>query len=61
MLSLNTTLQLVTEAFDLFPDAVLVVDSKGIIRNANKQVTAVIGYQENELKNKPLSVLLPER
>lgn len=61
MLSLNTTLQLVTEAFDLFPDAVLVVDSKGIIRNANKQVTAVIGYRENELKNKPLSVLLPER
>lgn len=61
MLSLNTALQLVTEAFDLFPDAVLVVDSKGIIRNANKQVTAVIGYQENELKNKPLSILLPER
>jgi len=61
MLSLNTTLQLVTEAFDLFPDAVLVVDSHGIIRNANKQVTAVIGYQEKELKNQPLSILLPER
>jgi len=61
MLSLNDSMILVSGAFDLFPDAVLVVDSAGTIRNTNKQVNMVFGYTGNDLIGKSLAILLPER
>ena len=61
MLSLNDSMILVSGAFDLFPDAIIVVDKEGIIKNTNKQVAAVFGYSEAELRGAELSILLPER
>lgn len=61
MINFNETLLLITEAFDLFPDAIIVVNSKGIIINANKQVVNILGYTEEELKDKPLEILMPEK
>jgi PAS domain S-box-containing protein len=61
MLNINESLYLITGAFDLFPDAIIVVDAEGIIRNSNKQIEAVMGYTEDEIKNQPLNILLPER
>lgn len=61
MNSLNDSLYLLAGAFDMFPDAVIVVDSDGLIRNANRQVFTVLGYAEVDLVGKSLNILLPER
>ena len=61
MNDLNKSLYLIAGAFDLFPDAIIVVDKHGIIRNANKQIEAVMGYRVDEVVNKELNMLLPER
>ena len=59
--NLNDSLYLLAGAFDLFPDAILVVDVEGTIRNSNKQVESVFGYTVAELHLKNLNMLLPER
>ena len=61
MLDLNKSLFLITGAFDLFPDAIIIIDKNGVIKNANKQLKSVFGYEENEITNKELSILLPDR
>ncbi len=61
MMNLNDATLLVSGAFDVFPDAILVVDKSGVIKNTNKQVLNVFGYEELELKEQSLSILLPER
>lgn len=43
------------------PDAILVVDDKGTILCANRQVENVFGYTERELIHRSLEVLMPER
>lgn len=59
--TLNDSLYLLAGAFDLFPDAILVVDIAGTIRNANKQVESVFGYTVAELHHQNLNMLLPGR
>lgn len=61
MNSLNDSLYLLAGAFDLFPDAILVVDVSGTIRNTNKQVETVLGYRPDEVIGQNLNMLLPER
>lgn len=61
MLNLNESLYLMAGAFDLFPDAIIVVNKNGIIKNANKQIHTIFGYSEEEIKGQELAVLLPER
>ena len=46
---------------DSTPDALLVVDRGGTIVNANSQVTAVLGYEPEELIGQPIETLLPQR
>src|SRR5271156_2728413 len=47
--------------FDLIPDALVTVDMSGTIRQANRQLTAMFGYEEQELLGQPIEILLPER
>lgn len=43
------------------PDALIVVDAGGRIRFANQTVTELFGYAPEQLLNKPLETLIPER
>ena len=56
-MNLSETLYLAAGAFDLFPDAIIVVDKEGKIRNSNKQVETIFGYKENEEMPKLLKFL----
>ncbi|HJZ66211.1 MAG TPA: sigma 54-interacting transcriptional regulator [Candidatus Acidoferrum sp.] len=47
--------------FEYSPDAVLVCDAKGQIIEANARVNALFGYEREELLNKPVEALIPER
>ncbi len=47
--------------FDLSPDAVLVTDAQGRIREANEQAEAIFGYSRQELIGQPIENLVPER
>jgi PAS domain S-box-containing protein len=47
--------------FEFAPDAILVVNHKGGIIRVNKQTERLFGYSRNELLDKPLEILLPER
>jgi PAS domain S-box-containing protein len=46
---------------DAAPDALVVVDTHGKIRFVNAQTEAVFGYTREELLDKPVEVLIPER
>ena len=43
------------------PDALIVVDASGRIRFANRTVTELFGYAPEQLLDKPLETLIPER
>lgn len=43
------------------PDATVVVDGQGIVRYANPQVTALLGYGRAELVGQSVDVLVPDR
>lgn len=43
------------------PDALVVVDDRGQIRFANDTVTELFGYQPQELIDRPIDLLVPER
>jgi formate hydrogenlyase transcriptional activator len=47
--------------FESSPDAILVCDSEGRIRDLNARATALFGYQREELLGHPVEVLIPER
>jgi PAS domain S-box-containing protein len=47
-------------SFDASPDAVLAVDAAGRILHANARVTALFGYEPEDLVGEPVEVLLPE-
>lgn len=43
------------------PDALIVVDTRGVIQFANDTVTGLFGYQPSELVGQNLEILIPER
>lgn len=47
--------------FETAPDAVLVVDSGGVIRRVNQQAEILFGYQRQELTGRVIETLMPER
>lgn len=51
----------IQEVFNLLPDVVVSVNKQGVITTCNQAVERVLGYHSNELVNKPVSVLIPER
>ena len=46
---------------ELAPDAVIVVDNKGLIVLANAQAERTFGYRREELLNQPIEILVPVR
>ena len=57
----TTSKPLFEELFAHSPDAILVVDPKGLIIEANAQSESLFGYARAELMGRPIEVLLPER
>ncbi len=49
------------EAFDLLPDALILIDSAGAVAFANAAVARVLGYAPVELIGQPLDKLIPQR
>jgi PAS domain S-box-containing protein len=59
MLSIDP--DLARSALDAAPDAMIIIDSSGVIRYANRQVTALFGYSHDEVIGKAVEDLMPER
>lgn len=51
----------VVDAYELLPDAILIIDEKGTILHHNSRTLKVFRYEENELTGKPLNILMPDR
>jgi diguanylate cyclase (GGDEF)-like protein/PAS domain S-box-containing protein len=47
--------------FESFPDAIIVIDRHGRITQMNAQVECIFGYSREELQDKPVDILIPER
>src|SRR5262245_17148701 len=57
---LDDLLLLGFELFELLPDAILVVDQRGVIRYANRQAGRLFGQEPRRLVSIPIEALLPE-
>lgn len=58
----DSELQWETGSFlDLMPDAIVAIDSKGVIRRVNDPLLDMFGYKSDELLGKRIEILLPER
>ena len=47
--------------FDFSPDAILITDSRGLVRAANPRVEEMFGYTREELIGQPMEILVPAR
>lgn len=52
---------LLESLIEFAPDAMLVVDAQGLIVHANKQVATLFGCTREEINDRPVECLLPER
>ena len=52
---------LARSALDAAPDAMIIIDSAGIIRYANRQATALFGYPHHDLIGREVELLMPQR
>jgi len=50
-----------TSWLELFPDAVVLVDSGGVIRYANRMCDTLLGWRAEELQGRPMECLVPGR
>lgn len=48
-------------ALDAAPDAMIIIDASGIIRFANRQVSALFGYSHEQIVGRSVEDLMPER
>ena len=48
------------QILDSVVDAVLTINTEGIIQTVNRATTNMFGYEESELVNQPLNILMPE-
>jgi PAS domain S-box-containing protein len=53
--------ELVSSVLDSAPDAMIIIDSRGVILFANRQVAALFGHGASEVVGQPVEILLPER
>ena len=53
--------ELARSALDAAPDAMIIIDDQGIIRFANRQVTALFGYAHDDIVGRRVEELMPER
>jgi PAS domain S-box-containing protein len=52
---------LARSALEAAPDAMIIIDSAGIIRYANRQVTALFGYPRDDIIGREVELLMPQR
>ena len=52
---------LARSALDAAPDAMIIIDASGIIRFTNRQVSALFGYEHDEIIGQSIEMLMPER
>ncbi len=48
-------------ALDAAPDAIIIIDASGVIRFTNRQISALFGYEHDEIIGQSIEMLLPER
>ncbi len=53
--------ELARSALDAAPDAMIIIDESGLVRFANRQLTALFGYTHEEIIGQPVERLMPER
>jgi len=53
--------ELARSALEAAPDAMIIIDTTGIVRFANRQVSALFGYSHDEVIGKEVEQLMPER
>jgi PAS domain S-box-containing protein len=53
--------ELVRSVLDSAPDAMIIIDASGTIRFANRQVSAIFGFEAAEVVGAPVEVLMPRR
>lgn len=53
--------ELVGSVLESAPDAMIIIDDAGTVLFANRQVSALFGYDKSELVESPVEKLLPER
>ena len=53
--------ELARSALEAAPDAMIIIDANGVIRYANRQVSALFGYSHDEVIGKDVEELMPER
>src|SRR4051794_36269107 len=53
--------QLARSALDAAPDAIIIIDARGLICYANRQVTALFGYPHEDVIGTQVEQLMPER
>ncbi|MGA2707701.1 MAG: PAS domain S-box protein [Steroidobacteraceae bacterium] len=57
----TTPSEMPRDALDAAPDAMLIIDAAGIIRFANRQVSALFGYARDEVIGQSIERLMPDR
>jgi PAS domain S-box-containing protein len=57
----STPPELARSALDAAPDAMIIIDASGIIRFANRQVSALFGYEHDKVIGWHVEQLMPER
>lgn len=58
---LSASVELARSVLDAAPDAMIVIDEAGVIRFANRQVSALFGYSHDEIIGQNVERLMPER
>ena len=53
--------ELARGVLDAAPDAIVIIDDGGVIRFANRQVSTLFGYHQDEVVGLPVEQLMPER
>src|SRR5579863_7297891 len=53
--------ELARSALDAAPDAMIIIDGAGVIRFANRQLSSIFGYHNDEIIGRPVELLMPER
>ena len=57
----STPSELARSALNAAPDAMVIIDSSGVIRFANRQLTALFGYEHDAIVGQKVEQLLPQR
>jgi two-component system, sensor histidine kinase len=58
---LTTSAELARGALEAAPDAIIIIDASGIVRYANRQVSALFGHSHDEIIDQHVERLMPER